>query len=147
MNTGSSAEHDSESNSGNSSDLEDTIEALRKKARAALSDAELLLREGSPEATINRGYYAVFQAARAALLTEEESPNTHSGVIRRFSYHFVRTGQVSNEIGDILTTAQSMRGRADYEAFSDFGPEEADELFEKAHRFIQTVEEQILSGR
>jgi len=123
-----------------------TIEALRKKAREALSDAETLQEHGSPSATINRGYYATFQAARAALLTKGESPNTHSGVIRRFSYHFVRTGQVSEEIGDILTTAQSMRGEADYEVFSDFGPEEADELVEKARRFIGAVEDQILSG-
>ena len=124
-----------------------TIEALRKKAREALSDAEALQKHGSPEATINRGYYAVFQAARAALLTKGESPNTHSGVIRRFSYHFVRTGQVSEEIGGILTTAQSMRGEADYEVFSDFSPEEADELVEMARRFIEAVEDQILSRR
>lgn len=88
------------------------IRALQEKARQALSDAELLLDNGSVEAAINRGYYAAFQAARAALLTEEEGLKTHSGVIRRFGYHFVRTGRVSDEIGDILTTAQSMRGRA-----------------------------------
>jgi exonuclease VII large subunit len=69
---GSGAELGSESESAGSPNLEDTIEALRKKAHAALSDAEVLLRKGSPEATINRGYYTVFQAARAALLTEEE---------------------------------------------------------------------------
>lgn len=126
---------------------ESTIEALRDKAHAALSDATLLLKKGSPEATINRAYYAVFQAARAALLTKGENPNTHSGVIRRFCYHFVRTGQVSNEISDTLTTAQSMRGEADYEAFSDFGPEETDELVEKARQFIEVVEKHILSDR
>jgi len=140
-------------NSGNAPEppdrpnLDGTIEALRKKAQSALSDAKALQEHGSPEATINRGYYATFQTARAALLTKEESPNTHSGVIRRFSYHFVRTGQVSDEIGDILTTAQSMRGEADYEAFSDFGPAEADELVQKARRFIEAVEEEILSSR
>ena len=78
----------------------------------ASSDIPKYFSEGAPlarenqhtssvEAAINRGYYAVFQAARAALLTEEESPKTHSGVIQRFSYHFVRTGQVSEETGDI----------------------------------------------
>lgn len=82
---------------------ESTIEALRKKAHSAVSDAEALQKHGSPEATINRAYYATFQSARAALLTEEKNPNSHSGVIRRFGYYFVRTGQVSNEIGDILT--------------------------------------------
>jgi uncharacterized protein (UPF0332 family) len=130
-----------------SSDPGEAVQALREKAQAALSDAEVLLEHGSPEATINRGYYSVFQAARAALLTEGESPDTHSGVIRRFGYHFVRTGKVSDEVGSILTTAQSMRGVADYEAFSDFGREEADELVEKARWFIEAVEEQVLRDR
>ena len=80
---------------------EKQIRALQEKAEQALSDARLLLENSSVEAAINRGYYTVFQAARAALLTEEESPKTHSGVIQRFSYHFVRTGQVSEETGDI----------------------------------------------
>jgi HEPN domain-containing protein len=40
-----------------------------------------------------------------------------------------------------------MRGVADYEAFSDFGREEADELVEKARRFIEAVEEQVLRDR
>ena len=39
---GSSAELSSESESAGSPNLEDTIEALKKKAHAALSDAEVL---------------------------------------------------------------------------------------------------------
>jgi hypothetical protein len=123
------------------------IRALQEKAGRALSDAELLLENGSVEAAINRGYYAAFQAARAALLIEDESPKTHSGVIRRFGYHFIRTGRVSEEIGDILTTAQSMRGRADYEAIADLSQEDAAHLIEDGRRFIEVVEEQILSGQ
>ena len=122
------------------------IRALREKAEQALSDAKLLLENGSIEAAINRGYYAVFQVARAALLTEEESPKTRSGVIQRFSYHFVHTGQVSEEIGDILTTAQSLRGRADYEAISDLTTGDAEGLVGDADHFIEAVEEEILSS-
>jgi len=121
------------------------IRALQEKTEQALSDAELLLENGSVEAAINRGYYAAFQAARAALLTEEESPKTHSGVIRRFGYHFVRSDRVSGEIGDILTTAQSMRGRADYETIADLSQEDAENLVEDVRRFIEVVEGQILS--
>jgi hypothetical protein len=123
------------------------IRALQEKARQALSDAELLLDNGSVEAAINRGYYAAFQAARAALLTEEEGLKTHSGVIRRFGYHFVRTGRVSDEIGDILATAQSMRGRADYDAIADLNQEDATHLVDDARRFIRIVEKQILPGQ
>jgi uncharacterized protein (UPF0332 family) len=122
------------------------IRALQEKAGQALADAELLLENESVEAAINRGYYAAFQAARAALLTEDESPKTHSGVIRRFGHHFVRTGRVSDEVGDILATAQSMRGRADYEAIADLGREDAGNLVEDVRRFMEVVEAQILSG-
>jgi len=50
----------------------------------ARGDAGLLLENGTAESTINRAYCAAFQAPRAALQTEGESPETHSGVIRRF---------------------------------------------------------------
>ena len=127
------------------------IRALQQKARQALSDAELLLDNGSVEAAMGltrfSGYYPAFQAARAALLTEEEGPKTHSGVIRRFGYHFVRTGRVSDEIGDILATAQSMRGRADYDAIADLNQEDAAHLVDDARRCIRIVETQILPGR
>ena len=43
------------------------IRTLQEKVKQALSDAGLLLENGSVEAAISRGYYAVFQAARAAL--------------------------------------------------------------------------------
>jgi len=82
MNTGNTPEPNGSSDPG------EAVQALREKAQAALSDAEVLLEHGSPEATINRGYYSVSQAARAALLTKGESPDIHSGVIRRFGYHF-----------------------------------------------------------
>jgi len=68
-------------------------------------------------------------------------------VIRRFGYYFVRTGRVSDEIGGILTSARSMRGEADYDAFSDLSKGEAAKLIKKAHRFIEAVEKEILTGR
>jgi hypothetical protein len=128
-------------------DPDQQIRVPQEKAGQALSDAELLPDDGTVEAAINRGYCAAFQAARAALLTEDESPKPHSGLIRRFGYHFVRAGRVSEEIGDILTTAQSMRGRADYDATADLSQEDAANLVEDARRFIEIVEEQILPGQ
>ena len=130
-----------------SEETNDQIRALQEKSEQALSDAELLLENGSVEAAINRGYYAVFQIARAALLTKEESPDTHSGVIRRFGYHFVRTGQVPEEVGDTLTTAQSMRGRADYDAPADLDHEDAANLVEDARQFLEVLGEQVLRSR
>ena len=80
-------------------------------------------------------------------MLRKESPDTHSGIVRRFGYHFVRNEWVSDEVGNILTTTRSMRREADYDAFSDFGRREAAELVEKANRFIEAVEGQVLSGQ
>ncbi len=48
------------------------------------------LEGGFVRAAISRAYYAAFHAARAALLTEGESPKSHGGVRNRFGYHFIR---------------------------------------------------------
>lgn len=114
--------------------------ALIEKAKTALSDAELLVERGSPEAAINRSYYAAFTSARAALHREGESPSTHAGVIRRFGYHFVRTGRITPTIGEILTVAETMRNRADYEAFTRFDHGAAADLAEDARRFVEAIE-------
>jgi hypothetical protein len=116
------------------------VEALLGKARTALSDAHLLVERGSPEAAINRSYYAAFSAARAALQIRGESPSTHAGVIRRFGYHYVRSGRISQAIGEILTVAETMRNRADYEAFTTFDHEAASDLAADTRRFVEAVE-------
>lgn len=70
-----------------------------------------------------------------------------AGLIRRFGYHFIRTGRISEEVGGILATAESMRGEADYDAFSEFDLEEASGLTEEARRFVDAVEEEVLRQR
>lgn len=129
-----------------SEEPEPAAQALLNKAYSALSDAKLLVEHGSPESAINRAYYAAFSAARAALLAEEgESPSTHSGVIRRFSFHFVRTGRLSENLGETLTTAESMRNRADYEAFATFERQAAADLATDVRRFVEAVEATVES--
>ena len=63
---------------------------LFQKAIVALKSAELLLQSGDFDGCCNRAYYAMFDAARAALLATEEEDQvvgikTHSGLISFFS--------------------------------------------------------------
>jgi len=61
---------------------------LRAKAARALA-SERELQDRDPDGSVNRSYYAMFDIARAALLSagvrEDELPRTHSGVISAFS--------------------------------------------------------------
>ena len=67
----------------------------------------------------NRAYYAMFDAARAALLVECGSIDTagiktHSGLISAFGLHLVKTGRVPIELGKALNKAEELRLLADY---------------------------------
>lgn len=55
---------------------------LMGKAGQALASARLLLDAGDPDGACNRGYYAMFDAARAALISAgAEIGKTHKGVL------------------------------------------------------------------
>ena len=72
---------------------------LMAKARRAVLSAKVLLDAGDADGACNRAYYAMFDAARAALIAsgapvEAELARTHNGLISAFSLHLVKTGRV-----------------------------------------------------
>jgi uncharacterized protein (UPF0332 family) len=87
---------------------------LMAKARTACESARALLDRGDSDGACNRAYYAMFDAARAALLATraEVTVNvgkTHSGVLTAFSHHLVKNGPVPREIGRLLKQAEETR--------------------------------------
>jgi uncharacterized protein (UPF0332 family) len=118
----------------------EVAEAVIEKSRDSLSDAEFLVEEErSIQSIVNRAYYAAYSAARAGLELEGERPNTHSGVISRFSFRFVRSGRISDELGSVLGSAESMRVEADYELQTSYNREDAEDLTRQVRRFVETV--------
>ncbi len=69
---------------------------------------------GDVNGACNRAYYAMFDAARAALSAIQEPPEseaikTHSGLVSAFSLHLVKTGHVSVELGKSLSKVADIR--------------------------------------
>ena len=92
---------------------------LLDKAMRALASARLLLDSGDVDGACNRAYYAMFDAARSALLatgspTAPELAKTHGGLITAFSLHLVKTGRVPVEFGKALNCVADIRLVADY---------------------------------
>lgn len=82
---------------------------LMAKADRACSSARALLDLGDVDGACNRAYYAMFDAARAALLAsgapvKPDIGKTHSGLINAFSEHLIKNGPVSKELGRLLKT-------------------------------------------
>ena len=92
---------------------------LMVKAQRALGSAKLLLDSGDVDGACNRAYYAMFDAARAALLVIEapvpaEVARTHNGLITAFSLHLVKPGLIAVEQGRSLNKVEDLRLIADY---------------------------------
>jgi len=89
------------------------------KATTAATSAKILLDAEDFDGACNRAYYAMFDAARGALLASGEIQSveltkTHSGLISVFSLKLVKTGNVSIEFGKALNKVEDLRLMGDY---------------------------------
>lgn len=121
-------------------------ELLAKAAQASAS-AKLLLDAGDADGACNRAYYAMFDAARAALLAsgakvETEIARTHNGLISAFSLHLVKTGRVPIEFGKSLNKAEELRLIADYKGDS-IEQAAANWVVSEADRFVQEMRDRF----
>ncbi len=123
---------------------------LMAKAMRAADSAQLLLDAGDVDGACNRAYYAMFDAARAALLASEapvkaEVARTHGGLISAFSLHLVKTGRVSIDLGRTLNRVEEIRLVADYKGDS-VDHEHAAWAVEQTRTFVQTIQMEFLPG-
>ena len=96
-----------------------TPEIYLAKARRALASAHLRLENDDIEGACNRAYYAMFDAAHAALLCYQPRLNpaeirTHSGLITAFGKHLIKNGPIAPELGRALNQVEHIRLLADY---------------------------------
>ena len=113
------------------------------KASRALASAKLLLDSGDVDGACNRAYYAMFDAARAALLFVQapvptELARTHSGLITAFSLHLVKAGLVAVDHGRSLNKVEDLRLIADYKG-DPVTLENAAWALEQAEKFLAAV--------
>jgi uncharacterized protein (UPF0332 family) len=103
-----------------------------------------LLDLGDVDGACNRAYYAMFDAAQAALLRSgvpapDALGKTHRGLINTFSAYLVKDGPVSKELGRQLKRAEEMRLVADYNGESVLQADAA-ELVAQAELFVQAMQ-------
>ena len=120
-----------------------TPNALMAKADTACLSARALLDLGDVDGAANRAYYAMFDAARAALLAsgapvEPDIGRTHSGLIGAFGKFLVKNGPVSKEVGRLLNRAHEIRLVADYNSNS-VESADAKEMVAQAETFVAAM--------
>ena len=123
---------------------------LMAKARRALASSQKLLQDKDGDGACNRAYYAMFDAARAALIASKapvppEIAKTHSGLIAAFSLHLVKPNLFPIDLGRSLNRAEDLRLVADYKGDS-IDAEEAQWAVQQAQAFVDEVEKRFMAA-
>ncbi len=113
------------------------------KAEAALSGAQLLLNSGEMDGACSRAYYAMFDAAHAALFAlgveQFSAPiKTHSRLVAQFGQHVVLAGYLADAHGEALNKVQRLRQLADYSG-DPVKREDAACAVEQAEAFVAAI--------
>jgi uncharacterized protein (UPF0332 family) len=121
--------------------------ALMQRAERAVASARLLLDAGDVDWACSRAYYAMFDAARGALIVagvpSDQASGTHSGLIAAFGLHLVKTGRLSTDLGRALNRAAEIRLVADYTG-EEIPVEQARLVVDQAAQFVETVSREIV---
>jgi uncharacterized protein (UPF0332 family) len=114
-----------------------------EKALRALTAAQILLDRDDAEGACNRAYYAMFNAAHAALATleieiSEVNTKSHRGLIAAFGKYVINENHIDAKFGRIFNRAERLRLIADYTG-DIITLEYAKLAVEQAHTFIEAI--------
>ncbi len=117
-----------------------SVSIYLQKADQAVVAARMLVDNQQFEGAANRAYYAMFNAARAALMSVGESTaKKHASIIAKFGLRFVRDGPLSPALGRAINDAQKLR------IASDYGPGQPDP--DDVRSIVARAEEFVAAAR
>ena len=111
-----------------------------EKAKTTLNEAEGIANQGYWNAAANRLYYAAYYMVSALLIQNGFSAQSHSGVIRLFALHFVKTQKISNEFGKTYSQLFELRLTGDYDDLYDLDEERVKPFIGLTVNFIKELE-------
>ncbi len=110
------------------------------KALEFLEDARANFNDLRYRTAVNRSYYAVLNAARALLVLEGVSPETHSGIVTMLSLRFVKPALLPVRIVKDFKVLLSRRTDVDYGDFETIDASDARDSVRIADELIEEVD-------
>jgi uncharacterized protein len=129
----------------NKSEREELVSYRLQKAKNTLSEIKVLVDNKLWNTTVNRLYYACYYAVTALLIKNQISAQTHSGDRQMFGQHFIKTGEVNQEIGQYYSFIFNKRQTGDYDDFVDYSYDDIKDLLEPAKKLINEIERIIVA--
>lgn len=112
-----------------------------ERAKEMLTASEDNLGVKQYRTSLNRSYYAIFHAMRAANSLEGYDSSKHSGVIAFFTQTFLKSEIIDRGMAKIIKESSYLREKSDYDDFYIASKDEAAKQLEKAKEFVLAVQE------
>jgi uncharacterized protein (UPF0332 family) len=114
-----------------------------ERSRETIEEAKLLLDAGHVNACVSRLYYACFYAVSALLLIRNISTSKHSHVRALLHHDYVKSGQVSKEMGDHFDLLFDNRQKGDYEDLVVFDAKDVHAWLVRTKSFVHQIADLI----
>jgi hypothetical protein len=124
----------------------DLIIVQIEKGKEKLGAAKALLREGFIDDAISRAYYCMFHAASAVLLAEGITVDSHSALKTMFGLRLIKTEKIDQKYGRWLNRLKDERENGDYDIFTSFDREDAENSITEAEEFIQEMKRYLIEN-
>ena len=115
------------------------------KAGEMLLAAEENLRIGQYKTSLNRSYYAIFHAMRAANIIKGFDSSKHSGVIAFFNKEYIKNGIMEKNMSVIIKNSSFLREKSDYDDFFIASKKDAETQLQNAKIFFDAVERYLIA--
>lgn len=110
-----------------------------EKANRFLQQAEMVRDLQQWDLAANRYYYACFHAVQALFIHNGLASKTHTGMLRQFGLHFIKTGIIEDRLGGFLTRMEQLREKGDYNCIFSINEDELSTIVEPAHELVKVI--------
>ena len=110
-----------------------------ERAFEMLIAAEDNLKIGQYKTSLNRSYYAIFHAMRAANIIKGFDSSKHSGVIAFFNKEYLKENIIDRKMSPIIKNSSFFREKSDYDDFFIASRQDAEEQYQKAEELYEEV--------
>lgn len=124
--------------------MENSLNELAKyrliRAKEMITASEENLKCNQFRTSLNRSYYAVFHAMRAANILHGYDSSKHSGVIAYFNKTYLKENIIDRNLSKIIKDTSYLREKSDYDDFFIASREEAELQLLNANKFVNSIE-------
>jgi uncharacterized protein (UPF0332 family) len=124
-------------------EIKSLIENYIRKSCIAIENTDFLIKNEKFSLAINQCYYGIFYMLSALAFQNGFKTSKHEQLIGWFNKTYVKNDVVNKKFGKLIIKSYENRKKGDYDVFSEFSKEKAEQAFEEMKEVISEIRKLI----